>query len=890
MTVTSELADIIINEGWFAPSVRPESTDDGDALRARWLPIWAEPRLKTLLATERCASASLSDVEDQVDRLVRERLSDATKAEAFRSLDPRYGVPHTPLEKWVHALLVDEERPPELPDWLEEDVAEWHRELELELRSAPYRVGFVLIEPAAEDGKWFLAYGLQATDDPRHWVPGRDVWRREEADPTFEGRVFAAAQERLSEGLSIAAERYAPLSRATAERDFVPVSLEEAVDLLESGAAMLEAVGFAVLLPPWWEDASPFEAAVTYGMKERTISPANAGTLEPSDTPVRIGFDTLMTYRKELMLQGAPISEDDWRRLSERDAPLLFFGGRWARLGKNERRAADRFFRETRDGQLTAAEAMRAALTIDASATAEGTVPIRRWQADAPFARLIGRLKQAAVETLLDAPPTLQGELRDYQQRGYSWLVRMRELGFGVCLADDMGLGKTVQWIAYALHTIEHMPTEERRPLLLLCPTSVLGNWQRELERFAPSLAVYFHYGADRAKGEKLRKLAAAHDVTLTSYSTALRDRRSIGGMRWSAITLDEAQYVKNSNAQLTKFIRTLEADHRIAMTGTPVENKLSDLWSIFEFMNPGFLGGERGFRRMFGDGAERTEGDATNGRLQRLVQPFLLRRLKTDERVIRDLPEKIEQTSYCGLTARQAALYTATLERMETQLRQSDGMRRRGVILSAITRLKQICNAPEQALREGTLQSGASGKLIRLEELLQEAVEFDRRSIVFTQYASMVQLLRPYLERRLGCEVGAMTGQTPRKDRERLVERFQQEEDGPRVLVLSLKTGGFGLNLTRATRLIHYDRWWNPAAERQATDRAYRIGQTRTVEVWKLVTKGTLEESIEKLLEHKERLADGVVGTGERWITEYDDEQLSELLSLRRQMILEEE
>ncbi|WP_309118450.1 SNF2-related protein [Paenibacillus sp.] len=878
------------------PSARFEPADGDIAARARWAPFWAAPGLAEAEAAFPLP-VDREAIERYVDAAVRASLSPERREESFRDLHPRYGVPHTPLEKWAYGLLQGEGEPPALPDWLADDVAEWHRATEREAAVVHVRAAFALLEPETADGTWRLVPGLQAADDERLFVPARDVWRRTERDPRFGGRTFEGAQERLARGIAEAAERFPPLTRVRPADAGCALTEAEALDFLEAGADALERLGFGTVLPEWWEAPSPLEAAVHYREPTPNASYASAPFEDASGAAPAIGFDTLMSYRKELLLGGKPISEAEWRRLTERDTALLFREGRWLRLRAADRRAGARFFRDPLEGEATAAGALRAALAVDAAAPAdEAAVPIRRWSGDARLERLVSGLRDAsggAAAASVEPPAALQGELRDYQRRGFAWLARMRELGLGACLADDMGLGKTVQWIAYALHVVARRdPRNLRRPLLLVCPTSVLGNWQRELERFAPSLAVYFHYGPERARvSAAFRQTAGAADVVLTSYTTALRDRKLLGATLWDAVTLDEAQYVKNSGAQLTRFVRTLPSVHRIALTGTPVENRLSDLWSIFEFLNPGYLGSERAFRKTFGDGAERGgAGNGPSGRLHALVRPFLLRRMKSDPAVIGDLPDKIEQTSYCGMTERQAAMYTAALERMADQLKRAEGIRRRGVILSTITKLKQICNAPEQALRERSLRTGASGKLLRLEELLRESLEADVRAIVFTQYATMATLLQSYLSARLGCEVGLMIGKTPRKERESLVERFQEAEDGPKVLVLSLKTGGFGLNLTRANRLVHYDRWWNPAAERQATDRAYRIGQTRTVEVWKLVTKGTLEESIEKLLESKERLADDVVGTGEQWITEYSDEQLNELLSLRRQVILSED
>lgn len=894
-----ELALRIVKEGLYMPSARCE--EDGEH-RSRWLPAWGHPELERTAAEER------SRVENEVDALVRGSFAPRLRESAFTALQPRYGVPNTPLERWAYGLLTDGEASA-LPDWLAEDIADWSRGVEGKAGEASIRVAFVLLAPERFDGEWLLVPGLAPTDDERRFVPARRIWANPEQDPMYNGRCFPDAQGALARGLSEAAQRFPPVVRLRAAEPGIPLRRVDAIEFLERTAPAMERFGFDIIPPAWWDAPAPLEAAVHF--EERRTGQGLSEETAAERGPSLFSFESLMSYRKELLLGGESIAPDEWEQWMAREETVLFRRGRWFRLRPSDRRAGTRFFRGAREGSVTAAEALRLALTVDASqesddgaepsrpeAAETSEPPLSRWSGGLRLERLVAMLSGSDGDGSPPPPDALRGELRDYQARGYAWLVRMRELGFGVCLADDMGLGKTVQWIAYALRVKED--AVRRRPMLLLCPTSVLGNWQRELARFAPSLRVHTQYGSDRPQGEALTAAAAGHDLVLTSYGTALRDAAGLAAIEWDAVTLDEAQYVKNSSAQLSRFVRGLRAAHRIALTGTPVENKLSDLWSVFEFINPGYLGSERSFLRQYGGSgasegrsregmapegaAEPSAGSEAQRRLRALVRPFLLRRMKSDQTIIMDLPDKIEHTSYCSLTERQAAMYAATLERLAEQLRRVDGMRRRGVILSAITRLKQICNAPEHALRERALRQGTSGKLNRLEELLREGLDAheDGRCIVFTQYAAMASLLQPYLERTLGCDVGLMIGKTPRKEREAIIERFQHDADGPRVLVLSLKTGGFGLNLTRANRIIHYDRWWNPASERQATDRAYRIGQTRTVEVWKLVARGTLEESIMKLLENKERLAEHIVGSGERWLTEVDDAQLRELLALR--------
>ena len=882
------LARTFVREGWIAPSVVWDPSNYGGAYTAKWLPLWSEPKLQ-----ERLEQADLEKLNDLVDRYVRERITPEVQQASWQALRPRYGVPNTPLEKWVNGLLYDGDRKQEVADWFAEDVLAWVNDIRERLSVSPFRLAFVLLEPGVENEAWMLVPGLQALDVEQLFIPAQNVWSKPERDIVFAGRKFVQASEKLDAALAKAAAKLPVIERIRADKPWIELTTPEAIDFLDSGAADLEAEGFGVILPPWWEEPAPLEASVAF-QRQRTGQPADIESEFIPGGPSALGFETLISYRKELLLHGAHISEEDWRKLVEREDPIFTFNGRWVRLREKDKRAAERFFRDRNSGTVTAAEALQTVLSLDengnGAADETSDIPLVHWSGEEWLERTVMHLRNAD-RSLLPAPEQLQGELRDYQQRGYSWLVRMRSLGFGACLADDMGLGKTIQWIAYALYVREKENSGQKLPFLLLCPTSVLGNWQRELERFAPSMRTYLHYGPNRSKDDEFRANAFAHDIVLTSYSTAQRDAPLFIPMEWEAVTLDEAQYIKNSNTKLAHMIYRLKSRHRIAMTGTPLENRMSDLWSIFAFLNPGYLGSEKSFRRMYGgsDSSSEPIGESIQ-RLHRLIQPFLMRRMKTDRSVIQDLPEKMEKVSYCGLTERQAALYAAVLTRMENQLHQADGMKRRGLILSAITRLKQICNAPEHALRETSLTPGTSGKLNRLEELLSGALTNHEKAIVFTQYAYMAKLLQPYLAARFQCEVGMIVGATPRKEREETVRRFQEEENGPRILVLTLKTGGFGLNLTRANLLIHYDRWWNPAAERQATDRAYRIGQTRNVAVWKLVTRGTLEERVEQLLEQKEKLADSIVVSGETWITEYSDEQLKELLSLRRDSQYDEE
>jgi SNF2 family DNA or RNA helicase len=454
-----------------------------------------------------------------------------------------------------------------------------------------------------------------------------------------------------------------------------------------------------------------------------------------------------------------------------------------------------------------------------------------------------------------------------------------------------MGLGKTAQLVATILADPAPGPT------LVVCPVSVLGNWQRELARFAPGLSVLVHHGATRhagdadardkgRRGARARSVAfaegaAGHDVVLTTYSLLARDEEHLGAVPWGRVAFDEAQQVKNPAAAQTRAAGAIHAARRVALTGTPVENRLSELWSIMHLLNPGLLGSQRTFRERFAVPIERDHDDDATELLRRVTGPFVLRRLKTDRSIITDLPDKIETIDGCPLTKEQATLYRAVVDDLLASADESEGIARRGIVLAGLLRLKQVCNHPAHFLADGSALAGRSGKLARTEELLEEILAEGDRVLCFTQFAAWGERLRPYLARRFGVEALWLHGGVRRAARDQIVERFQ-DGDGPPLLLVSLKAGGTGLNLTAASHVIHLDRWWNPAVEDQATDRAYRIGQRRTVQVHKLVSSGTVEERIDAMITAKRALAQRVVGTGEDWLTELSTEELRDLVVLR--------
>jgi SNF2 family DNA or RNA helicase len=411
---------------------------------------------------------------------------------------------------------------------------------------------------------------------------------------------------------------------------------------------------------------------------------------------------------------------------------------------------------------------------------------------------------------------------------------------------------------------------------------TLVGNWQREAARFTPELSVHVHHGSGRLTGAELAATLASADLVISTYGVATRDRDALAQIQWSRVVCDEAQNIKNAATRQAQAVRSIPAPARIALTGTPVENRLSELWSILEFTSPGLLGAAEKFRRRFAIPIERNSDEDATQQLKRLTGPFILRRLKTDRTVIADLPDKLEMKVWCNLTPEQASLYQATVDDMMARIEAAEpGIERRGLVLATMSKLKQVCNHPAHLLADGSRLPGRSGKLARLEEICDEIVAAGDKALCFTQYAEFGRMLQPHLAARLGCPVSFLHGGTAKKRRDELVSDFQAQGTGPALFLLSLKAGGTGLNLTAANHVIHVDRWWNPAVEDQATDRAFRIGQRRDVQVRKFVCVGTVEERIDQMIEEKKALAEAIVGTGEGWLTELSVADLRRVIEL---------
>ncbi|MFC4150554.1 DEAD/DEAH box helicase [Micromonospora mangrovi] len=718
-----------------------------------------------------------------------------------------------------------------------------------------------------QGGRWRVEFGLQPADEPGLLVEAAQVWQ---APGPLAALAVDAPQETLLAELGRASRLWPELDDAlrTAAPEGMELDPEGAHRFLREGAPVLHAAGFGVLLPTWWRRPSS-----RLGARLRARSRTAPGTVAAASA---LGLDALVDYRWEVALGDQPLTAEELAALAEVKSPLVRLRGRWVELDPKRLAAGLRLLRSA--GELTVADLLRLGL---ADGDRPDELPVLEVTADGALGELLAGEAERRL-TPADPPPGFHGTLRPYQRRGLAWLAFLQSLGLGGVLADDMGLGKTVQLLALLAGD-----PPGAGPTLLVCPMSLVGNWQREAAKFAPGLRVHVHHGAERARGEGFAAVVHAADLVLTTYSVAARDAVELAGIDWHRVVVDEAQAIKNASTRQAEAVRSLPARHRVAVTGTPVENRLADLWSIMQFANPGLLGPAAAFRKAYAEPIERHGDEEVAARLRRITGPFVLRRLKTDASIISDLPEKLEMEVLCNLTAEQAALYRAVVDDMLAKIESSDGMERRGLVLATMTRLKQVCNHPAQLLRDGSALPGRSGKLERLEEIVDEVLGVGERALLFTQYAEFGGMLRGHLSARSGREVLFLHGGVGKAERDAMVTRFQSP-DGPPLFVLSLKAGGTGLTLTAANHVVHVDRWWNPAVEDQATDRAFRIGQRRRVQVRKFVCAGTVEEKVAAMIADKRSLASRVVGSGEQWVTELSTGALRELFALEAGAVVE--
>jgi superfamily II DNA or RNA helicase len=718
---------------------------------------------------------------------------------------------------------------PELRDWADEVAAGVDAGVRVSLR----------MEIDADAVRFRAVVQLHALADPTRVADLADVWTGAAVGFGPRARIDALLAVRR------AARFWEPLQQLLSRA--VPDELElddgDVADLLGDAAARLAAGGIAV---HWPRDLRPaFSARAVAG---HGTGPATFGA---EAEPLMLDW--------ELALRGDPLTPEEREELAHSHRPVVRLRDEWVLVDPATRQRA----RERTLGPVTAVAALGAALTGEVDA-AGGPVPVRAtgWLQEL-------RERIASPPAPASPPDGLAAALRDYQLRGLGWLDRMTSLGLGACLADDMGLGKTITLIALHLRRL----ALDAGPTLVVCPASLMGNWEREITRFAPGVTVHRFHGAGRS-------LPAGAGFVLTTYATMRRDAAVLGAHRWGLVVADEAQHVKNASSGTAQALRSIPAAARVALTGTPVENNLLELWSILDWTTPGLLGGQAEFRARWAEPIAAGDHPGLAERFARLVGPFLLRRRKSDPGIAPELPRKTETDRPVGLTREQAGLYEAVVAETMARIAGADGMARRGLVLAMLTALKQICDHPALYVREAEpVLAGRSGKLDLLDELLTTIVAADGAALVFTQYVVMGKLLERHLRGR-GLGVQFLHGGTTIPEREVMVDRFQRGEVP--VFLLSLRAAGTGLNLTRADHVVHYDRWWNPAVEDQATDRAYRIGQTRPVQVHRLISEGTVEDRIAGLLASKRALADSVLAGGEAALTELTDAELADLVELR--------
>ncbi|MEN0589640.1 DEAD/DEAH box helicase [Kurthia gibsonii] len=738
-------------------------------------------------------------------------------------------------------------------------------------------IGLRLREPEEGEQLWQLETVLRSTTKTTYWTP--PVRKRhlkiEHVLPAKWADYAASIHQLQQQMMHLLGDQ--PYMVGIPDEPFLCVNLTDTDvrQFLRGDFVRLQALGFEIVLPAWLKELKESKFKVR----------ANAST--SSNFKSAAGLQEILTFDWKVSLNGHDIPMDEFKRMVEDQREFIRAGTEWVRVDAAWMQEIQRLMSQTETENWTVKDLLFQELSssldipLELDDDDDRDDPMLQLELQASLKDYVQKMMEKQGLPDLPVSPSLQATLRPYQQEGYNWLSFMREQGFGAVLADDMGLGKTIQLISYLLRVYEEeQPTE---PTIIICPTSVLGNWQKEIERFAPSLTTYLHYGAKRLKGEQFTDYLQDNgiQIILTTYGTVTQDIEELSLLHFTNITLDEAQNIKNMNTKQSKAIRRLNGSHHIALTGTPVENRLSELWAIFDFIYRGYLGSFSRFQESFIAPIERDDSNDVKERLRKKIQPFLLRRTKQDPALQLNLPEKLEQREYCALTEEQAVLYESFIQETLHKIETLSGFERKGLILKMLNKLKQLCNHPalylKEAFDEAPTMMKRSEKLKHIVSKGAEIIDNGEQCLIFTQYIGMGHLLQHCFSELYDVDVPFLTGSMPKQQRDYFVESFQKGEFP--IFILSLKAGGTGLNLTAANHVLHADRWWNPAVENQATDRAYRIGQTQFVHVHKFITTGTIEEKIDALLTEKQALSEELIQSSQ-WITELDDTQIKDLLS----------
>ena len=827
-------------------------------------------------------------LEDMTDGLIRKTLIEDDFIDAVEDWDPTEDA-HV---SWLTSLLHRNTAVPGDPDRLLNiftDGRRWLGRLCDIGENLSWHLLFDLSEPHDAREHWLLRFSLRSAEDASREVSSEEIWAEAGGEHAGDDRL----PELLLGELDRASLLYSKLEHSLGESTPTALKLttKEAHQFLVEYKPLLEESGFLVAAPMWW-GGEQSRLSASLHIEAPLMEEVLAARLEgPSTDSSMLGLHAIVECSWKVAIGGRVLSQEEFEQLLSQEQSLVQIDGKWVHLQEGAIAEARRLFAEGVNTQMPLVEALR---LIQDDEDSSRTLEISGMSATGWVKELLDSTTDTATLPEISQPAAFEGQLRPYQLTGLRWLSFLSRFGIGACLADDMGLGKTIQLIALLQHERAQNGGSVGQTLLIV-PTSVVGNWQREIDKFSPELRVHIHHGPFRPLGEEFYDSISECDVVITTYGLVHRDRETLGPVTWHRVCLDEAQYIKNPPTKQAQSIRDLNAWHRVALTGTPVENRLIELWSIMEFLNPGYLGTAAKFRRSVARPIEQRRDQRKAERLRQMIQPFVLRRLKTDATVIDDLPECVQTKEFANLTQEQAGLYEHVVGKMIGEVERTDGIQKRGLVLSTLVKLKQICNHPahyaQAGHRDGApasevsapgLQTGRSGKTYRLISLLEEVLATGEKALVFTQFREMGRLLTAMIQHDLDCETQFLHGGTPTRRRQQMIDRFQDDDGGVPVFILSLKAGGVGLNLTAANHVFHYDRWWNPAVENQATDRAFRIGQLKTVHVHKFVCTGTLEERIDQMIEQKMELADNIVGSGEKWISELSAGQLREMLVLR--------
>ena len=728
------------------------------------------------------------------------------------------------------------------------------------LQTKPFLSGLALKEPGSKDGHWELSLCMVDRKHPSLMVEMGQLERGEH--PWRENPIA-----QLKKDLSKAKDSLPMLEPLRLSTPTLSLSPEEAFDLFTTHDEVLKKIGFHLIVPRWMTEKKKPRIKLSIEPPKRT---------DALSEPL-LDWQSVASFTYDIALGDNTISQKDFAEFVEGQRPFLYANGQWMAWDRSLAKQLQTYLNGMKN-DTSFIEAWRLDKLDEESDVEE------EFEWDVSWGdQLSNSLKElySTSPSLIPLPSDFTGELRPYQQEGVSWLAHLRRAGFGGCLADDMGLGKSIQTIVYMLYVTEQQTKAgvERSPFLLICPTSLLYNWVHECEQFAPSLRIFVHHGQTRLDKEELQSLSK-WDVIITSYQLSVRDDELFHSVTWNGLILDEAQHIKNVETKQRRVIKGMKATHRLALTGTPIENRLRELWSLLDVLNPTYLGTYHDFQTRFMKPIERDRDDQQLLKLQKLIHPLILRRKKSDQSLQLGLPEKKEIVHKVHLSIEQAALYQAVVDDIVSKLHEVTTFERRALILRSLTKLKQICNHPAHFLKERTLADHESGKWHSLLALTDNMIQKGEKVLIFSQYKEMGSLMTSSLEQRYQQVIPFLHGSLTRAKRQEAIQAFQNN-DRINIFVLSLKAGGVGLNLTSATNVIHYDRWWNPAVENQATDRAYRIGQTKDVTVHKLMTVGTLEERIDRMLTQKQLLAEHILAAGEQPVTELTNEEIIELIQL---------